>query len=284
MNRRTVLEVLALGAAGVFTRRALAADASAAASEDFSDATSAETTQALLIASAVALGVVVLGGVISLVVYLSIRSARRRRAEESVVLSPAEALLRTGVQVARQDLGRLVGLYAESPAALATLAAEAEEGGGDTIDDLARAAQLPPPRVAAAVLAAWAPVRSQVDASRFAVRLVARLAPDLEARDEDAAWWLDALLREVHAGEPAGSAHRRLFGWMGVDAAVGVPVVAETLSPLARADLYAAPLDVADRLARALYAASPDPIDARLQAMKERVYAIDAELGAGIFA
>jgi len=284
MNRRTLLEALGIGAAGLFARRALAADASIDASAGATAEASAGSTQATLVASTVALGVVVLGGVISLVVFLSIRSARRRREGELVMLSPAEALLRTGVQVARLDLGRLLGLYAESPAALATLAAEAKEGAGDAIDDVARAAQLPPARVASAVLTAWAPVRTQVDASRFAVRLVAELAPDLEARDDDAAWWLDALLREAHAGESAGSAHGRLFGWMGVDAPVGVPVVRETLGPLARADVYAAPLDVADRLARALYAASPDGIDARLQAMKERVYAIDAELGAGIFA
>lgn len=230
---------------------------------------------ALLSTTVVALGMSLTAGAIVLIVVL-VKNGRRKRRE-------SQELLRSALLGVRHDLGAVLALASASPSALDGLVAEAAAGEGEALDTLARATGLARRRVADAVLGVWTPVRTELDAARFALRLLDDLAPDLEPHPDPVAGWLDQLGHEARLPTPiTAPAHLQLATWMGVEGGDLAPVVRATVG--GRRDAHADPLGEADRLADAIAAAYPAQVQARLAALEARVRDIDAGLGAGLLA
>ena len=234
---------------------------------------SGEAGVLLLSTTVVALGMSLTAGVIVLIIVL-VKNGKRRRKEEA-------ELLRGSLLGARRDLGGVLALASASPSALDLLVAEAVDGEGEALDALARATGLGRARVADAVVRVWAPVTTEVEATRFALRLLDELAPELTPAPDAVAGWLDQLAHERGLPTPGeGPAHSQLAVWMGVGDHDLAPIVRASLPT--RQAIHGDPLGVADRLADQVAAAFPTEVRARLAALEARVRHIDEGLGAGI--
>lgn len=131
------------------------------------------------------------------------------------------ALLDGGLLNRRGDLGMELGLLVDSPAAFHQISDEVAAGGGPGLDALVQATGLPHATVARAwttTSAALPPATDADAATRFVVRFLATLAPELQVQPEHATALLDELRRErLRPDFPADApAHLWLARWLGV--------------------------------------------------------------------
>lgn len=236
-------------------------------------------------AAVVALSLTTTIGVVVLVLLIAGSTGRRtRRGKPPPPRTPSALLLDSGFLNARRDLGLQLSQLAMSPAALDRLAAEAGAGEGPALQSLARAAGLPPPRVADAVTSCWYPATTTWHASRISLQILVDLAPELAPDPDFVAESLASLRREQQRGDPTHQpVHQQLAQWMGVAAHDYAPVVSRVLADLpGRAALHADPQPAADALADALNAAFPNAVAERIQAMRAKVQRMNRDLALGL--
>ncbi len=301
-DRKTaVLALLGFTLSAVNPRMARAgygggSDVNSTDSEGSSEGTSEESSGQSLDGTVAALsttgGLLLVGGLITAVVVISLVHKRHHAQTDEPVGENARALLEetdepvgenarallvAALVTERQDLGMTASLLVQSPAALDQLELDVARGHGPGLDALTRVTGLPTAEVReqweAAAMAAG-PVLDEAAAARLVLDFIARIAPELPCSPHQATGLVWELLQERERPDfPADAdAHRWVASVLGVgveDAAAATEVAFVDLVHAsygdARAAVIADPGRYLDALSVAVEQRNCAEVDLRVQ-------------------
>lgn len=237
-------------------------------------------TESTLAAAPLTLGITGAVAVVGVVIYFVLLrpQAKSPQGEPGEAEPPAGSdegagLIAQGFVGGGGALAFMAGYLVQSPSAMDALTSQAAAGRGARLDALAGVAGLPPDVVASAWLdTAAAPAATREEAFAGVVRFIRRIGPALRPDPVLAERLLRTLAAEQASPDfPANApTHALVAALTGLAVADVAPVVAQTLMqpdgrPMARADLHADPVELAEHLGRNLGTAHPVAVSAQVE-------------------